>query len=529
MRHLITTLAVLAASSGTGHAQTAPAIVWQHNYGGSMSDGGHDISRTSDGGYVVAGTTQSSDGDVTGHHGLRDLWLIKLQANGTMEWQRSYGGSDWEEVRSLVRETADGGFILGGTTSSTDGDVECAVPVGVKAWVVKTDGLGTIQWQRCLGGSGVEHLSSIAVVDGGYVMCGGTYSSDGDAVGNHGLMDAWVVKLDTEGNTLWGRCYGGSHNEVARSVTGTSDGGCVVAGYTQSGDGDLSSVNPYHILPVPSRTGWIFKLDGDGDIQWQKCYGGWGNDFLHAVAEAPNGTYWATGYTHSVDGDIEGNHGGADAWVLRIDASGDLVQQRCLGGEAGDRFNGLHILPNGSVLLVGYTSSSDGDITEQMGLVDAWTVLLTPSMEIQWQRSMGGSAIDHGYAMDSGHDGGAIMVGYSVSADGDLTGNHGETDLWVVKLAPWDDTGLHDAAANGALPAYPNPAADVLHVDLGRLHGPGWAVQVFDPLGRVVHQQPAVHGSQGRLTIPIAQLARGTYCLRLGRGAEYHTARFIKH
>jgi len=98
-----------------------------------------------------------------------------------------------------------------------------------------------------------------------------------------------------------------------------------------------------------------------------------------------------------------------------------------------------------------------------------------------------------------------------------------------VKLAPWDDTGLHDAAANGALPVYPNPAADVLHVDLGRLHGPGWAVQVFDPLGRVVHQQPAVHGSQGRLTIPIAQLARGTYCLRLGRGAEYHTARFIKH
>jgi len=525
MRHLITILAALATSSGTGHAQTAPAIAWQYNYGGSMPDAGYDISRTSDGGYIIAGITQSSDGDVIGHQGLRDIWLVKLQADGAMEWQRCYGGSADDGSRCVVRETADGGVILSGTTYSTDGDVECTVPIGQKAWVVKTDALGSIVWQRCLGGSGTDGLHSIAPVDGGYVLSGSTSSPDGDAIGNHGLADAWVVKLDAEGSTLWSRCYGGSHIDAARSVAATSDGGCIVIGHTQSNDGDLMGINPYHAPPAPSHTGWILKLDEHGAIQWQRCYGGSGNDYLNDVRVAPDGTFWVAGVTTSNNGDVSGHHGNNDGWVLRLAANGDLIGQRCLGGSDWDQLNGLDLLPNGHALVTGYTRSTDGDVTDPLGASDAWVSQLDPDLNIVWQRNYGGSAHDQGSSIRVTPDGGAVFTGSSHSNDGDLTGNNGGSDLWVVKLAPWDGTGLHDAAANGALQVYPNPAADVLHVQLEQgNHGP-FAWEVRDMLGRVAMQD---QGARDHITVPTGGLATGSYLFLLRTNNGPVARQFVK-
>ena len=202
-------------------------------------DESHSIQQTADGGYVVAGYANSNDGDVSGNHGDFDYWIVKLDQSGNLVWQKCLGGSNKEEAWS-IRQTADGGYVVAGRTYSNDGDVRGNHGDG-DYWVVKLDASGNLVWQKCLGGSNNDEARSIQqTADGGYVVAGHTNSNDGDVRGNHGDDDYWVVKLDASGNLVWQKCLGGSKDEYAQSVQQTADGGYVVAGYTYSNDGDVS-------------------------------------------------------------------------------------------------------------------------------------------------------------------------------------------------------------------------------------------------------------------------------------------------
>jgi PKD repeat protein len=174
------------------------SIAWQRCLGGSDGDRASSIQQTSDGGYIVAGSTLSDDGDVSGNHGDRDAWVVKLDADGKVLWQRCLGGSNLDSASS-IQQTSDGGYIVAGETSSDDGDVS-GNHGDRDAWLVKLDADGKIAWQRCLGGSIEDGARSVQqTVDGGYILAGYTESIDGDVSGNHGDRDALVVKLDDGG------------------------------------------------------------------------------------------------------------------------------------------------------------------------------------------------------------------------------------------------------------------------------------------------------------------------------------------
>ena len=190
--------------------------------GGSNSDGANSIQQTTDGGYIVAGYANSNDGNASGNHGSSDYWIVKLNSNGILVWQKCLGGSG-SDIANSIQQTADGGHIVAGQTDSNDGDVSLNQG-SADYWVVKINSNGVLEWQKCLGGSGYDGANSVHQThDGGYIVAGYSESNDGEASYNHGSYDFLVVKLDSQGVPEWQKCLGGTNEDQAYSIQQTSD------------------------------------------------------------------------------------------------------------------------------------------------------------------------------------------------------------------------------------------------------------------------------------------------------------------
>lgn len=435
------------------------------------------------------------------------------------------GGSDQEWNEAVIKQTADGGYILGAYTNSTDGDVECTGQELSTIWITKLEEHGNVQWNSCFGGSDQDRFSDLLCLPDGYLILGSTHSTDGEGLGNHGMQDALLIRIDLDGNKLWSRCYGGSNTDLGHGLSETTDGNFVFTAITRSVDGDLSGQNPYNPVAATGTTGWLVKVDGDGNVLWQRCIGGFGNDVLISLKESSDGSFIAVGNSSSIDGDIPQNRGGADAWVVKVDGAGDLVHSKTFGGSGTDIFYDCIVRSNGSVLAVGYTGSVDGNIAGPLGLADGWAVLLSEELELIWTQNLGGSLIDQMEGVCVTADDAVAMVGYSVSLDGDLTGNNGESDVWVVLLGPWDEPPVYDINRT-AFTLFPNPVSEMLTIELGELAGPGWQLTIIDALGRSVFSD--VLEAQRTVRMPVDHLKTGTYCVLLRRSDEVHVRRFIK-
>jgi len=357
--------------------------IWKECLGGTNSEQSYWIIQTQDGGYAVAGATTSNDGDVSGLHQLAgggtDAWVVKLDGTGKIQWQHCYGGSKSDAANSII-QTADGGYAFAGTTLSSDGDVS-GFHGGVNGdiWMVKLDGSGNIQWQKCLGGTDYEVAHSIIQTqDKGYVITGVTSSNDGDVSGNRASTQyntIWVVKLDQTGNMKWQHCYGGTDgNEEAKQVIQTSDGGYAIAGMTNSTNGDVTG---YH---GGSWDDWILRLDPGGNLIWQKCIGGSNNEEGMSIVQTDDGGFTYTGCCNSTDGDPLNllHHGKVDVWLVHLDPPGTIEWQELLGGSEIDFANQLIHTADDGYALIGWTGSNDGDVLGNHNVIvnDIWIVKL---------------------------------------------------------------------------------------------------------------------------------------------------------
>jgi hypothetical protein len=214
----------------------APILQAEKSFGGSENEFAFDVHQTSDGGYIIAGQAASNNGNVSGNHGDEDMWIIKLNKNGSIKWQKALGGLE-DEAAFSVQETNDGGFIAAGEASFSSGQVTGNHGT-LDVWVVKLDINGNLLWQKSLGGTQRDFANSIQqTTDGGYIVAGGSFSNDGDVTGHHGpniYADYWILKLDGGGNIQWKKTYGGSKGDIAMSVRQTTDGGYIVAGNSAS-------------------------------------------------------------------------------------------------------------------------------------------------------------------------------------------------------------------------------------------------------------------------------------------------------
>ncbi len=505
---------LLAAAILTGNllwAQSAPAIQWQKTYGGSDYDFAYAIQQTNDGGYIIAGYTSSNDGDVSGNPGAADYWLVKTDSMGNLQWQKTYGGSS-DDYATAIQQTNDGGYIIAGYTSSNDGDVS-GNHGWSDYWLVKTDSIGNLQWQKTYGGSNDDGAYAIQLTnDGGYIIAGLTYSNDGDVSGNHGGHDCWLVKTDSLGNLQWQKTYGGSNDDGAFAIQLTNDGGYIIAGYTGSNDGDVSGNHG-------QTDYWLVKTDSMGNLQWQKTYGGSNNDKAYAIQLTNDGGYIIAGFNYSNDGDVSGNHGWSDYWLVKTDSIGNLQWQKTYGGSNVDFATAIQQTNDGGYIIAGYTGSNDGDVSGNHGNVDYWLVKTDSLGNLQWQKTYGGSNNDEAFAIQLTNDGGYIIAGYSESNDGDVSGNHGSGDFWLVKLAPDNITGITSPSISYAA-VYPNPANNTLNI---KSVSPLKSLQLSDMQGKILLKQTL---NTTQTTLDISDFSRGIYFMELTD--QYNNRQSIK-
>ncbi|MFH2141024.1 MAG: T9SS type A sorting domain-containing protein [Bacteroidota bacterium] len=403
----------------------APDIEWQKCLGDTASESINSVLQLLDGSYIVAGSTTSNSGYVIGNHGSSDVWFLKLDSYGNILWQKCFGGTGSESAIS-IKQTIDNGYIFVGTSNSVDGDVSGNHGF-YDIWVVKLDSIGTIQWQKSIGGTNNENAENIKLCsDGGYIICGRTYSNDGDVSGNHGLYDCWVVKLDSIGNIQWQKCYGGSSQDFLLDILQINNG-YILSGSTASNNGDVIGNNGGTDL-------WLIKIDTIGNIQWQKCLGGTGTEEGQFIHQCTNGEYIIAGCSNSNNGYVSGNHGGYDYWIVRIDSIGTIKWQNCYGGTNDDWAHTIQLTSDGGYIVEGNSLSNDGDVSGNHGDKDYWILKLDSIGTIQWQKCLGGLDIDWAKFIQITSDGGYIVSGFTESVDGDVIGNHGDSDSWIVKL-----------------------------------------------------------------------------------------------
>lgn len=432
MRHLLIFILLLTLFK-TASSQ-ALTIEWQRTLGGIDYDMPKAIKPTTDGGYIVGGTTFSQDGDMLGNRGIADAYLIKLTADGSVAWKRTYGGSYDDGIHSLI-VCVDGGYLFTGYTKSKDGDVANGLHGIADAWIVRLDAAGNILWQKVVGGSDYDVLldvQQLADSQGSFIAAGYTMSADGDItnkIGGNFNQDVWMMKLGANGDIQWEKTFGGTDHDVAYALQATYNG-FVVCAISQSANGQITNNKGQKDI-------WVYKVDYTGTLVWQYNYGGTGNDFGYAITTAQDGGWFIAGGTTSGDGDFAGNHGTLDAFVLKLDTDGKKLWSKCYGGSALDQVQQICAKNDGSLVLTGTAESKDGDVIGNYGKSDFWVVGLTATGNIQWQQNFGGSDIDDAFAGSVAAGGNSIVLaGTSFSADRDVTVSKGGGDIWVIKVHP---------------------------------------------------------------------------------------------
>lgn len=377
--------------------------------------------------------------------------LLYCQQYHGIEWQKCVGGTNDDWAYSIL-QTSDGGYIAVGGTSSQDGDFTlnhgydgARGHQGLDAWVIKFDSSGNLQWQECLGGTGDEQLSCIIETnDGGFIAAGYTTSFDGDVSGQHGgispsieypCSDAWIVKLGADGKIEWQKCFGGESFDYANSIIQNSgkEGGYTFAGSTLSTFGDVSEIHlgkyPYYFADA-----WVVGLDSSGKIRWQKCLGGSDQDYAYSIIEDSDTSYVIAGSTQSSDGDVIGFHKNSDGWIAKLNDTGKIIWQRCLGGTGYTELRHIIKTNDDGYAIAGGTYCTDGDVTKNHGDEDAWIVKLDSSGIIQWQNCFGGSKREAVSSIFQTPDSGYVVAGYTSSTDENMPFNHGNGDAWIFKL-----------------------------------------------------------------------------------------------
>jgi hypothetical protein len=365
-------------------ASAQPGILWSHSYGGNVTDWCNAVQPTADGGYILAGHTQSF-GAV--HD---DLWAVKTGADGDSLWSCVIRGSEIDECKSVL-QTADGGYLLIGSTYS----------VGAGSsdfWAVKISAEGDSLWSRTFGGSLTETCNSAVLAADGSILLAGRAASFGNGGG-----DFWLVKMSADGDSLWSRHYGGNSYDECMSVQQTADGGYILAGWTSS-------------FGAGSYDFWLVKTDADGDSLWSRAFGGSNIELCYSVQQTTDGGYILGGRTESFGAANQ------NMWLVKTDANGNSLWSRAFGGSGYERCYSVLEAPGGGYVLAGETSSYGGSD------YDYWLVRTDADGDSLWSCTYGGGDTQSCSSIQKAHDYGYVLAG------NDFGTTFG--DFWLVKTEP---------------------------------------------------------------------------------------------
>ena len=356
--------------------------------------------------------------------------------SGTLIDVKLFGGSDEEVARKLI-ELRQGGFAMVGSTKSKDGDFGERSTDNWDMFLIKLDQHGEVIWTKTYGGNAEDFgFSLVETLSGGFVLMGYSNSQDGDVPPTKGYHDNWIIKVDATGELIWKKSLGYSGHDHAYNVIATDDGGYFFNGFldvtASNGLGNSSKFSQ------ASRHGvgefWCHKVDNDGNIQWQRYFGGTNNDRSYDAIQTLEGNFLVVGTSESDDVDIKNPKGSYDVWVVMVSSKGDMLWENSYGGSLVDEASQVIQDFEGNFRVIGNTYSQDMDVTNPRGLSDAWKITLDPSGRLIESQNFGGSEFDRGTAIAEGSGGSLFITGFSRSLDGDLNQNMGENDIFLIHL-----------------------------------------------------------------------------------------------
>jgi uncharacterized protein YunC (DUF1805 family) len=401
--------------------------------GGTKNESAKSVIKTQDGGYAIVGYTQSMDGDVEGKSNESfDYWFLKFNASKELEWQKTYGGSADDRANSVI-QTNDGGYAVVGKSKSGDGDV--LENAGYDDfWITKLDINGSVSWVQSFGYSGSDvPYSIIQTHDQGYLLSGvldvSASNGQGDRLtniqGRHAGGDYWIIKLSSSGVKEWSNYYGGTFTDTAYSAIQTNDNGYIIVGSSDSTDVDISNNKGNYDF-------WIIKISELGTLIWEKSFGGDQVDEARSISQMADGNYLVIGDTRSSNIDVSQNNGAADVWIIKISPEGSLIWEKTLGGSSFDVGRSISKTQDDGFLIAGNSRSSDGVLDINNGQNDALVMKINNSGYLEWQKTIGGTEVDFFNGVEELIDGSIVAVGDSSSSNGDIIENKGFTDLLIL-------------------------------------------------------------------------------------------------
>lgn len=434
-----------------------PLVEWSKTYNRCYFDAARDIKQTKNGNYIVVGESSDLYGD-------SNVWILYLNQAGDIIWGKSIGGANDDKGYAVV-ETQDGGFAVGSFTISDDGNLKDKDLGAGDFWIVKLNVKGDIEWSRTYGGEHPDRLFSLTgAKDGGIICAGLTSSHDHDVSFNYlkdslnPTDDVWVVKIDKYGNIEWEKSYGGYGGELAKSIKETKDGGFILAGSTNSSDGDLS-------FNRGETDAWVIKITKKGVLEWQKTYGGASDEIYNSICETDEGEFIVAGITNSTGGDVSDYKGHSDAWISCIGADGSLKWSKTIGGSGEDfAFSAVESDDHG-VIFVGATHSYDGDINrpdlhKELYMPRFWIKKVGYGGDLEWQKIFNEKFEGQAFAIERTSDKGYIITGVTDDLDGQFS------NYVIVKLSP-DISSQTDVS--DSLFAIVAPEANSFDVDMGKV------------------------------------------------------------
>ncbi len=460
MKKITYIIILILFSSRILSAQTVPDTAWTQMYSGGLFDWAWQVQQTTDGGYIMVGDTESAGA------GSFDIGVIKTDENGVTEWSKTYGGTSEDRGQS-IQLTTDGGYIIAGTTAS----------YGVGSydiWLIKIDSEGNELWSKTFGGTSWDWGYYVEqTADGGYIITGckdpGIYS----------IWDIYLIKTDSEGNTMWTKTFGGDSYDVGHCVKQTTDGGYIITGYTYSSGAGSSDM-------------WLIKTDGNGNEEWDNTFGSTEPEHGYSVVQSGE-EYIVAGYTKSYG---EGDY---DVWLVKTDNLGNEIWSQTYGGPDDDRSFAIQHTSDNNFVVAGFTESFGA------GNYDMWLLKIDNAGDTLWTKTIGDDNLNRARSVVQTTDGGYILTGDTYIYE------QGEYNYYLVKINPEQGVGINDETqTKHAIYCYPNPTSGIFIIQGDNIQ----SVEIIN-INRQIIKQLSSLDKLSSIEIDLSQYGKGIYLIKV--------------